>query len=313
MKRGSKMNKITPVLVAVSVAVGITAVHLWQQLRKERELTAQLQNLQVAAPAPRSGEPVLPEAGKPAFNPTDVAAVAPAAPGAPQSLPTDPVAFDIEMRRRNPNYIGVVQGKSGAMQLRYPDLARELGMTPEQAEALYDLLMKHESEMRALPPYSGSDAALRQEVERAQKDLQAKQKAELDAALVGREQQWREYQPTIDARQRVSELTNMVASTSPLNEAQARQLVATVVAEQRLRADMLGAIAAPPANNPLAQLEYAEQSLAAREQSNRRTIESARSYLTAEQVTIMENAMNGLNQSMRASLRARREQLEGPR
>ena len=49
------------------------------------------------------------------------------------------------------------------------------------------------------------------------------------------------------------------------------------------------------------------------EQSNRRTIESARPYLTAEQVTIMEYAMNGLNQRMRASLQARREQLEGSR
>jgi hypothetical protein len=198
------------------------------------------------------------------------------------------------------------------MQLLYPDLARELGMTPEQAEALFDLIMKHQGEMSALPRYAGSDAAFKQEVERVREELQSKQKAEFDAAIAGREQQWRDYQPTLDARRRVSELTNMVASTSPLNDSQSRQLVATVVAEQRLRADELG-LRPAPANNPLAQLEYEEQILTAREQSNRRTIESARSYLTAEQVTIMENAMNGLNQGMRASLLARRAQLEGGR
>jgi hypothetical protein len=311
-QRGIDMNRSTPLLVAAVIATGITAVHLWQQLRKERELVAQLQRLQDAAPLPRNAEQPL-RGAESAIDPAGLAPPLRVEPAAPQSLPTDPVALDIELRRRNPNYIGVVQGKSGAMQLRYPDLARELGMTPEQAEALYDLLMQHERELAALPRYTGSDAALQREVGRVRQELQAKHKAEFDAAIVGREQQWQEYQPTIDARQRVSELTNMVASTSPLNESQARQLVATVLAEQRLRADILRSSAPPTANNPLAQLAYEEQSLTEREQSNRRTIESARSYLTAEQVKIMENAMNGMNQSMRASLRARRAQLEGGR
>jgi hypothetical protein len=67
------------------------------------------------------------------------------------------------------------------------------------------------------------------------------------------------------------------------------------------------------AQTPLTWLAYEEQSLTEREQSNRRTIESARAYLTPEQVTIMENAMHGLNETMRGSLRARRTLLEGGR
>ena len=61
------------------------------------------------------------------------------------------------------------------MQLTYPDLAREMNMTPAEVEALYDLLGKQQKG------------------------------AELDAMLAGRQQQWKEYQTTLDARRRVNQ------------------------------------------------------------------------------------------------------------
>jgi hypothetical protein len=305
---GADMRRANSLLVVGIVALGIVAAYLWNELRKERQLGPQSRSAAVAQnpelqqlrdiPAPPAVQPV---AAMPAQT----------APGsALPALPTDPVARDIELRKRNPNYIGVVEGKSAQMQLRYPDLARELGITPAEAESLYDLLLNQQRELTALPRYAGEDEALRRETQRVVEELQRKQKVELDAKLAGRQQQWKDYQPTLDARRRVSELTNMVNTTSPLSDYQSRMLVANVVSEQQRRANEQN-LRSPPANTPLAQLEFDEANQHSREESNRRTVEASRSYLTEQQVTIMKNAMDGLNRQIRTQLAIRRAQIEG--
>lgn len=302
------MNKVNSLLVAAVVAIGIVAFYLWQQLHEERQASSALRTAQPASlpevqrQQPLTGTSSL--ASEPVVTPEP-----PASAAKPMPDPKDAVAYDIEVRKRNPNYIGVVQGKSAQMQLRFPDLARELGMSPAEAEALYDLLVKQQQELASLPRYSGNDEALKREAQRVSDEMLRKQKAELNAKLAGRQQQWKDYQGSLDARRRVSELTNMVATTSPLSEQQSRLLVSTVVAEQQRRANEQAALG-KPADNPQAQLAFEEQSLKARMESNRRTIEAARAYLTEQQVTIMQNAMDGLNRNMRLMLERQRAQLE---
>lgn len=296
------MSRLTALAAVAMLGAGFTATWLWQH--RQRAPAALLQ-ASASVPMPQTAEPVVTTT---VLAAPVQAASAQAASDAPLPPTSAAAAYDIAMRKLNPNYIGVVNGKSGAMQLAYPDLARELNITSQQAEALYDLLMKHQAELSGLRGV-GSDATAMLELERARAELLARQKSELDAAIAGREQQWQEYQPTLDARRRVSELTNMVATTSPLSDAQARLLVATVVREQRIRADEQAA-RGTPADNPLARLEFAEQNQTSREQSNRRTVDAMRSHLTEQQLTIMENAMDGMNRQIRASLQAERARLE---
>jgi hypothetical protein len=271
------MNKSKVIFVALVAAAVAVGTYVWRRSGNVSAPPATIAEIQ----APQAG--IIPEVR---VSPAAAAPGQPAAEAVATSKPdpSDPVAYDIEMRKRNPNYIGAIQGKAAMMQLQYPDLARELGMTPAEAEALYDLLMKQQSDVAKA--------------------------AELDALLAGHQQQWKDYQQTLDARRRVSELTNMVNTTSPMSEQQARMLVSTVVAEQQRRANELRPLGTPRADDPRAQLEFDEAAFKAREESNRRTVEAARAYLDEQQVTIMKNAMEGQNTLIRSQLQGRRMQLE---
>ncbi len=203
--------------------------------------------------------------------------------------------------------------KLNQLQQRFPGLAKELRLTQAEAEALFDLLMQQEAAMlstlntRNIDP---SNPAARQELQRLQAELEKTQKAEFEAMLgPSKARLWQEYQPTVEARRRVNELTMMLASSSPLTEAQAAPLVANIVAEQKRRAED-ERLRTPVPGNTRAQLEFEEQNLRLREESNRRTVDAARAYLNPEQLTLMQDSQKRINDRTRASLQARRERLE---
>ncbi len=300
------MSRLATLFAATTVIVGIAAVHLWQQLRAERELTAQLRARPEASTTLASGQP-LPTGGVPAGSPAVVATALPPAAGVP--APANAASFapvNAEKPRTSAKFV--------QLQMRYPGLAKELGLTSEEAEAFYDLLMKQEADLRPavlLRSLQGSNGAIdMRELQRRRTELEKTQAAELEAQLgPARSRQWQEYQKTVEARRRVNELTMTLSTTSPLTEEQSAPLLANVMAEHKRRTEEQ-TLRGPAPADPRGQLDYEEQTLKEREESNRRTLAFARSFLTQEQLAVMQASMTRANDNTRTTLQARRERLE---
>jgi hypothetical protein len=121
----------------------------------------------------------------------------------------------------------------------YPDIEQELGITAQEKEKLFDLLVEQEQfvqqqdqdfagMMRAL-----QDPAAAREMQRKMVDVERAQEAKMSAFLGGKYQKWEEYQGTVAARHEVDQLRSSLAAIgNPLSEAQSRQLVAAFAAEQ---------------------------------------------------------------------------------
>lgn len=308
------MPKLTALFAGTTLAAGIAVVYLWQQLHAERLLTAELRQQGVRAGA------ILPQRSSQSL-PSEVATagMTPVAVNVPGtgvlsnagavSTPSAVAPTVVMGTAIKPEKVATSL-KLNEMERNFPSLAKELGMTPAEAEKFYDLLTRAPAAFREAINAGVTDP---QELARLRADFEKTQKADI-AAMLGpaRTQQWQEYQTTLEARRRVNELTMMLASTSPLDERQSAALVANIVAEQRRRAQE-ESLRMPAPNDPRAQLEFEEHNLQIRIESNRRTVEAARSFMTPEQVTLMQDSQARANDRTRAALQARREQLEGVR
>ncbi len=297
----------------IALVTGVVSVYLWQQLDAERQLTAQLRQ-QIVSPNGSlrlaAGQP-LPAAGVPAGE-TPVAAKALQSPVGPEAVAATaahpPAAAN--GNRSSPLYEEKIGSslKLNKLQQLYPGLVKELRLTSAEAEALHDLVAKQQATLNASLPGDGNFNA--EDLRLKISEMQKSQAAELEAQLgPGRSQQWREYQTTVEARRRVNELTMMLASSAAINEEQTRLLVASIAAEQKRRAQE-ESMRVPPTSDPRSQLDFEEQNLKGRVESNRRTVDAARSFMTPEQVTLMQDTMARANDRMRASLEARRSRLE---
>jgi hypothetical protein len=118
-----------------------------------------------------------------------------------------------------------------------------------------------------------------------------------------------EYPASVEAQRDVERIRLLTASASPLSEDQENKLFDTLAAEHKRRL----------ANEQIdyrywgdarSRLEFDEQMARDREQSNRRVLESAQSWLDAQQLAAMQEFMNRRNGSLQAALQARRERLE---
>ncbi len=283
----------------------IAAVHLWQQLRAERELTAQLRARPEASTTLASGQ-LLPTGGVPAGSPAVVAT----------ALHPQQACRARECRQLRTGQCGEAQNQCEVRPAADAlSGSREgAGLTSEEAEAFYDLLMKQEADLRPavlLRSLQGSNGAIdMRELQRRRTELEKTQAAELEAQLgPARSRQWQEYQKTVEARRRVNELTMTLSTTSPLTEEQSAPLLANVMAEHKRRTEEQ-TLRGPAPADPRGQLDYEEQTLKEREESNRRTLAFARSFLTQEQLAVMQASMTRANDNTRTTLQARRERLE---
>jgi hypothetical protein len=124
---------------------------------------------------------------------------------------------------------------------RFPGLARELQITPAQAEEFLDLLG---AQQRALAPISDGllaktarDPDTRLRLQRQLVDLQRSNLAAQAAMLGGRHARWLEYQSALLVRQQVEELqARLAAGSNALRESQVQPLLAVLTPEQ-LRLD----------------------------------------------------------------------------
>lgn len=191
-----------------------------------------------------------------------------------------PVAAHTMNLTQNPDFRGMIVQIRPQMQRNYPDLEKELRLTAAEADELYLLLA-------AGAPQS-----------------------EIDSLLgPAKSQQWQEYRPTRDARLKVGELRQALASIAPLTDAQIEPLTATVLAEQKRLNDDIGA-RSHATTDPRAQLDIREQTLKMTEESFGRVVESARLYLSPQQVSAMQRSMSDLVKTQRETLRAQRAGLE---
>jgi hypothetical protein len=294
------MSRSNYVLGAMTVITGVVSVVLWQQLRDERAAKTESQEttreILSTPPLQQSADD------------TDGQVMAPVGTAPPVLAPTDAVpvidhtAATADERVRD-NLHRIKKANIEA----YPDLARELGLTAQEAESLAALRRQHELALFLRSP--PNVPALSPEAALANTELERKQKEELRARLGAKYPQWEQYLTTVKARRGVYEIRAMLPANMALTDYQSAQLLTTLIVESTNREDAKR-LSIPATADPRSQLENAEQDFRDREESNRRFFNSARSYLSAEQMTWLQNAMADMSTRTQAQLEARRQRLE---
>jgi hypothetical protein len=185
----------------------------------------------------------------------------------------------------------------------YPGLAEALGLSPEQSDKFFDLLLQGELDQASnniVPGPDGLiDTAQLQAQQMAQREAKAKQEAAL-ASMLGNAgyARWQEYQQTQSARQQVNQLGRTLAAAGmPLTSAQMKPLIDAVVAEQsRLREDRRATLINAPART----LQASEVALDRQAESNRRILDVAAGHLDARQLELFRASLEaqlGMNRA----------------
>jgi hypothetical protein len=165
---------------------------------------------------------------------------------------------------------------------RYPDLAKELGITDEEAAKFLDLLVKEGTQLASTAlamQTSGGDRAAREEMARQMAEKEQAFEAEAAAMLGGNYSKWKEYERAAATRQRegfarqqTEQLRNAVSTESdPLSDTQFNSMQAALTAEQR-RIDR---------ESPGLSMQQQVQRLP---ETNRRLVDVASGYLNATQL-----------------------------
>jgi hypothetical protein len=213
-----------------------------------------------------------------------------------------------------------------------PNLARDLDMTAEQLDRLYDVLA--EQSLRAMenhgPMWSVDgeqpDAAKMQEFQRKAMEQQRTNETELRRALGdGKYREWQEYQSMAGVRWEADRVRTSLASAGvPLDESLAKPLLKTLHQQQvkmmqaaataassnaNANARLMGSSGFAPAS-ALDMLKMQEQSLEMITQHQKRQREALASVLTPEQLKVVEDEHNAEQQMQRAQLRIMRAQQE---
>lgn len=197
------------------------------------------------------------------------------------------------------------------MPQNYPDVAKELGLSPAEAEEFFDLLAKQQINRMVLTATSAADAKdTGMKEQRNLGNVVRKDQADI-AEWLGptRSQAWQEYQQSLGARKQVGQLrTTLSAAGYPLTDAQVGPLLATITSEQQRLNDTNRYPQYSP--DPRAQMEYDKNSLEAMEESNERILGVARSYLDPRQLSALESLMVQRMVMSRAVTKARRAHFE---
>jgi len=315
------MKKLLLLCAGLALFASVISVMLWRDLRAERDLNAGLQ-MRLAEAEARAARPVPVAAARPAMATvaagtrpeTTSTATAPAAPAQPPAV-INAVLNQREMLK-DPEY-RKARLSMMRMQLpeQYPDLAEELGLSPEQAGRLFDLLAENQLEMSSNAIIAGPngqiDQAQVQEMSRIQQELRTRQESALTSLLGdARYGKWQEYQQTQSARQRVTQLgRSMDAMGLPLTSAQKKPLTELMVAEQARQRQEQQAMARelrPTPGQPFdpqAQSRLREENLKRQAESNRRVLDAAAAYLNPRQLELFRESVEGQLAMNRAASR----------
>jgi hypothetical protein len=314
------MRTYTPVLAATTLIGGIVATYLWTQLRAERDLSAQLQarvaQLEVAhsTSAAQSALPLVRNS-----ETQDSALRSAAAPASPPSTPTAnalrsgaaPLINTQELLKDPDFRDGMAVSLRSSLAMLYPDLAKDLGLTPEQSGKLLDLLSKHRlASVSAVPSPTSSDPAAMREFSKAVEENSRKEETEVRSLLGdAKYEQWKEYQSTLAVRQQVSQLRSALQSSGQaLDEYQEKSLITALAAEQKRETEEARRSTPPVGSAPRDVAAVLEDGLQRGEANNKKMLDVASSYLTASQLEVMGKVQNQQLSMMRAMARAQRAQ-----
>jgi hypothetical protein len=240
------MKKLAIALGFALLAVAILWGYLLRESRAERrttvELEARLAVLESAARGPSSpqGTARAPDAG--GTPPADGPAVAPAGPQASGGEAASMAAVVQQM-------MSTPEGREFArattrmtLEERYPDLATELGLSPEDADKLLDLIAAHQTDgaMDLLELEGSPDRAARADMARQLAQRQQAYEGEVATLLGDRYGKWQEYERGAMERQRETlarrQLEQLRSAVSPagnaVSDAQLQALHAALEAEQ---------------------------------------------------------------------------------
>jgi hypothetical protein len=280
------MKKLAIALGFALLAVGVLWGYLLRESRAERRTTAELESRLAALESgardssSSQGTARVPETGGTPFA-DGSAVIAPAGPQAAGGN-VDSMAAAVRQMLNSP------QGREFArtttrmmLEERYPDLARELGLSPEEVDKLLDLMADHATDagMDRINLEELPDRAAREDMARQLAQREQAYQGELAALLGGRYEQWKEYERGAMERQRETlarrELEQLRSAVSPagnaVSDAQLQSLHAALDAEQkRITQESLG--------------QSMQQELQRLTEDHRRLIDVASAHLNAQQL-----------------------------
>jgi len=359
------MTKIALVLAIVAIGEGAVTLHLVNQLHEERDsaqkLQARVTELErkalpmtggatfVAVPRqPASPFTVGSNGGAPApqavagviTNATQVVTlndVGPAAAPDPERM-REQIKQNMERQAallRDPEYREAMlsQQKMGLRQSN-PNLARDLELTPEQADRLYSTLAEQQMrQMENTTPWTWGeqpDQAKLQEFQRKMVEQQAANDNELKRVLGDAKfREYQEYQSLSGVRWEADRVRTTLANAGvPLDENLTKPLMKTLQEQQQKMLQQMATSAAPGAVNAVQvagtlragfisepgstpdMVAMQEKSLEFQAQQQKRQREALARVLTPEQLKVIEEEHNSELQMQRAQIRMIRAQQE---
>jgi len=164
------------------------------------------------------------------------------------------------------------------MPMRHPDVARVVGLTPEQVTRLFDLLAEQQAQAPDLVQRMDRDPAQIPETARPLYETQRQRDADVASLLGPKYDLWLRYRESLQARMEVDRLQrSLIATGQPLSNETADALVAALDLEMRPRLR--------PTPLPAAGVIGPEEIARVNAERNGRLREVAARWLTPQQMT----------------------------
>jgi len=357
------MTKIALVLAIVAIGEGAVTLHLVNQLREERDsaqrLQARVTELEskapqvapgatfVAVPQPvspftvvkKDGAPPTPQAVAGVVSSSNLTMVNSFVPGAApdQEAMREQIKQSMERQAalmRDPEYReAMLSQQKLAMRQSNPNLARDLGLSSEQADRLFGTLAEQQMrQMENTTPWAWGeqpDPAKVQEYQRKALEQQSANENEIKRVLGDAKfREYQEYQSLSGVRWEAEAVRTTLANAGmPLDENLTKPLLKTLQEQQQKTLQQMATAASPATNSvvpvgalragfisgngsPADMVQLQEKSLEFQAQHQKRQREALARVLTAEQLKVIEDQHNSELQMQRAQLRMIRAQQE---
>ena len=351
------MSKVVLISVATSVGLALLSVHLVKQLKAGEDTIAALkadiatlqeqQQREPVPPLPRENDPP-PEVITP--QPSEVIGMPPKAPpkalggfaATGQMTPfgamdrSERVRMFREQRERqrqlmqDPEYRDAMRVQTrGNLERQYPGVIEELGLSPQQADEFFELLVDQQLRMNEqMPPFwdmdgiDPNDQAAMQERSRKFAEQAAENQRKNEAELVARLgqdklQEWKEYQSTIGMRYTLENMKSTLAANGlPLNDDLSKPMLKALAQTNQAEAsESLSAVTRGGAAS-LARVwtgsnfdgNSMERQLELTKKRNQRMLDAISPYLSFEQRAAIEKQQEAQIKMQEAQLRLMRAQ-----
>ncbi len=322
------MRNLALVCGGLAIVSSIISVNLWRELRAERLMVGELR-AQLLEQQGRFATVSMPTPGPQVTTPASVPAAAPAtAPPLPESRNNGPQTAaqardsltDALARQRDlmndPEYRRArLEQLRLTMPQNWPGVVEELNLTPDQADALFDLLaaqqMKQSELVVPITAVGASpDAAMVRDYTRQVEEL-TRERDEKVAALLGTAaaERFTAYEQTRPARSQARSMQRQLEDSgmTPLRPEQSRALTDAYISAQQAQRDSIQQRVAVGANNPADLLNI---QMEIQTERNRRLVDSVRPHFSPQQVERLQASLEQQLAMNRATMRLSRERLE---